>query len=132
MLLLQKDAKSNKKKLYNEVCRGERKLLEQFLIASSAKKLSDVDETNVDDAWLCYNCQSALNKLEKLRKDVQELETHLFTLASSLHPVSHEAEVPLVRKCPPPPSATTTKAFCSQVEDVTAQLSGQTMNNHHQ
>ena len=76
-----KDAKSDKrkKKLHNEACRGEKKLLEQVLIASSTKKLSE--ETNVHDAWLCYNCQSDLNKLEKLRKAVQELENYPLMLA---------------------------------------------------
>ena len=123
--LCKKDVKSDKKrKLHNEACREEKKLLEQFLQTSIAKELSDFEETKGEDAWLCYNCESELNKLEKFRKAANELEAHLLALASSLNPVSRD--VTFVRKRPPPSSAAaTSKAFCSAVEDVAVQFSEQ-------
>ena len=49
--LCKKDVKSDKKKrkLHNEACREEKKLLEQFLQTSIAKELSDFEETKGED-----------------------------------------------------------------------------------
>ena len=71
--LCKKDVKSDKKKrkLHNEACREEKKLLEQFLQTSIAKELSDFEETKGEDAWLCYNCQSELNAAPSYKKDFQ-------------------------------------------------------------
>lgn len=118
-----RDATSDKKKkkLYNEACSEERKLLATFLQTSIAKELFELEETRGSDALLCYNCQSGLNQLEKARKTAQELEARLVALANNLHPVSAS----LARKRPPPSSASPSKAFRSQTEDVAAQFSGQ-------
>ena len=71
--LCKKDVKSDKKKrkLHNEACREEKKLLEQFLQTSIAKELSDFEETKGEDAWLCYNCQSGRSvTLSRLQRDI--------------------------------------------------------------
>lgn len=114
-----------KKKLHNDACTEERKLLGKLLQSLNTKELSDFEETKGDDAWLCYNCQSELNRLEKLRNTVENLEKRLCDLANNLISVRQQSHDAFARKRPPASAASSPKAFRSQIEDVSAQLSGQ-------
>lgn len=120
---LKKDKK--KKKLHNQACAEEKKLLERFLQSLHEAELSDFEETRGDDAWLCYSCQSELRRLEKLRSTVESLEKHLGDLSKNLHIVEPARGEGFVRKRPPAGRTSSPKVFRTQVEHVSAELSRQ-------
>ena len=116
-----------KKKLHNQACAEERKLLETFLQSLHEAKLSDFEETGGDDTWLCYSFQSELRRLEKLRSTVEGLEKRLHDLSKNLHIVGPARGEDLLRKRPPAGRTSSPKAFRAQVEDVSAELARQPM-----
>ena len=128
--LCQTELKSDKKKkLHNQACAEERKLLEKFLQSlheaelsdfeeTGRDELSDFEETGRDDAWLYYSCQSELRRLDKLRSTVEGLEKRLHDLSKNLHIVGPARGEDLLRKCPPAGKTSSPKAFHAQVEDV--------------
>ena len=107
--LCQTELKSDKKKkLHNQACAEEWKLLETFLR----------EETGGDDAWLCYSCQSELLRLDKLRTTAEGLEKSLHDLWMNLHMVGPARGEDLLRKRLLAGRTSSPRAFCAQVEDV--------------
>ena len=98
--LCQTEPKSDKKKkkLHNQACAEERKLLEKFLQSLYEAELPDFEETGGDDTSLCYSCQSELRRLEKLRSTVEGLEKRFHELSKNLYIVGPARGEDVLRK----------------------------------